>query len=71
MKKIAIIMLLLFSFVVMKAQEIGKLYGIDHEKKIVVATGRLPEGMKSFKEPMLVTATCLPSTSRHFQARVP
>ena len=38
----------------MRAQETGKLYGIDHEKKLVVATGRLPEGMKPAKETMEV-----------------
>ena len=27
-----------------------EMYGIDHEKKIVVTTGRLPEGISSFKE---------------------
>ena len=26
------------------------MYGIDHEKKIVVTTGRLPEGISPFKE---------------------
>ena len=26
------------------------IYGIDHEKRIVVATGKLPEGMKPYKE---------------------
>ena len=30
------------------------MYGIDHDKKIVVATGRLPEGIKPFKETMEV-----------------
>ena len=31
-------------------QQIQKIYGIDHEKKIVVATGRQNEGVKSHKE---------------------
>ena len=39
---------------VMAQQTIGKqhMYGVDHEKKIVVTTGRLLEGMKPYKETM-------------------
>ena len=33
-------------------QNVNKMYGIDHEKKIVVETGRLLEGMKPYKEMM-------------------
>ena len=43
----------LFSVGVMSAQElqlVNGMYGIDHGKKLVVATGRLPEGVKPFKE---------------------
>ncbi len=55
MKKISLIALLLVASVMMMAQEqpdIKGMYGIDHEKKIVVATGRLQNGMKQFKEPI-------------------
>ena len=37
------------------------MYGIDHEKKIIVATGKLPDGAKPYKETMQVrgeTYTC-------------
>ena len=40
---------------VMPAQHLPqceKMYGIDHEKKIIVATGKLQDGMKSHKETM-------------------
>ena len=30
--------------------QIKEMYGIDHEKKIIVATGKLPEGFNPFKE---------------------
>ncbi len=46
MKKAILIIVLALLTMVMSAQT----YGVDHEKKIVVATGRLPEGMKPFKE---------------------
>ncbi|KWW25553.1 MAG: hypothetical protein F082_786 [bacterium F082] len=46
MKKTFLIIVLALLNMVMWAQT----YGIDHEKKIVVATVRLPEGMKPFKE---------------------
>ena len=61
MKKILLILAFLFAAWALKAQEIGEVYGIDHGKKIVVATGRLPEGMKPFKQQMTVrgeTYTC-------------
>ncbi|MBR0178260.1 MAG: CotH kinase family protein [Bacteroidales bacterium] len=46
-----------------KAQEtrLEGMYGIDHEKKIIVATGKLPDGAKPYKETMQVrgeTYTC-------------
>ena len=46
-------LVLLFSVGIMSAQELQQvkgMYGIDHGKKLVVATGRLPEGVKPFKE---------------------
>ena len=46
MKKTFLIIFLALLTMVTSAQT----YGIDHEKKIVVATGRQPEGMKAFKE---------------------
>ena len=46
MKKTVLIIVLALLTMVTSAQT----FGIDHEKKIVVATGRLPEGMKPFKE---------------------
>ena len=33
-----------------QATQLKGIYGIDHEKKMVVSTGRLPESIKSFKE---------------------
>lgn len=54
MKKLFLITILLLVTCSIKAQEVGKLYGIDHEKKIIVATGRMPEGMKTYKEMMEV-----------------
>ena len=46
-----------------RAQEtrLEGMYGIDHEKKIIVATGKLPDGAKPYKETMQVrgeTYTC-------------
>ena len=52
MRKLTLIVILVFASVAMRAQELDKMYGIDYEKKIVVATGRLPEDMKPYKEPM-------------------
>ena len=52
---------LLFAVWALKAQEMGKTYGIDHGKKIIVATGRLMDGIKPYKESMEVrgeTYTC-------------
>ena len=50
MKKSVLILAFLLAAWALRAQEIGKLYGIDHDKKIVVATGKMPEGMKPFKK---------------------
>lgn len=45
--------MLLFASGMMMAQDIqNKMYGIDHEKKIIVATGRLLNSMKPYKETM-------------------
>ena len=57
MKKLFWIGILLsMTSLVMAQQTTGKqhMYGIDHEKKIVVATGRLLEGMKPYKKTMEV-----------------
>ena len=35
-------------------QNIKKMFGVDHEKKIVVVTGKLLEGMKPYKEQMML-----------------
>ena len=48
-------LVVLFSVGVLSAQELQHfkgMYGVDHGKKLVVATGRLPEGIKPFKETM-------------------
>ncbi len=61
MKKTTLLLALLFSFCALMAQELPKRYGIDHEKKIIVATERLHEGMKPLKETMELrgeTYTC-------------
>ena len=47
---IAIALLLAVSHAMAQETKLEGVYGIDHEKKIVVATGKLPEGMKLFKE---------------------
>ena len=54
MKKIALVTLLIFASVMMRAQELKQVYGIDHEKKMVIATGRLLDGMKSSKETLTI-----------------
>ena len=46
MKKALLIVVLGFLTVMMSAQT----FGVDHGKKIVVTTGRLPEGVKPYKE---------------------
>ena len=46
----AIAILLTVGFASAQTAQLKGMYGIDHEKKIVVATGRLPESFKSFKE---------------------
>ena len=65
MKKIVFLVLSLCVAIGMAAQERQDfkkgMYGIDHEKKIVVATGKLLEGVKPFKETLTVrgeTYTC-------------
>ena len=55
MKRNLILAALVFLFSVgsMSAQELqhfNGMYGIDHGKKLVVVTGRLPEGVKPYKE---------------------
>ena len=64
MKKFVFLVLVFCAAMGMTAQErqdFKGMYGIDHGKKLVVATGRLPEGMKPYKETMDVhgeTYTC-------------
>ena len=57
MKKLVLIVaFLLIGWAIMAqdVQQIQKMYGVDHEKKIVVATGRLLEGMEPLKKTMEV-----------------
>ena len=56
MKRKLILTLIVFSVTAFlaSAQQIGAtgMYGIDHGKRIIVATGRLPEGVKPYKSTM-------------------
>ena len=55
MKKMIWVGILLSMTTMVMAQDIQpikKMFGVDHEKKIIVTTGRQLEGMKSYKEPM-------------------
>ena len=55
MKKFFVFVFLLCVSGVMMAQEVQKnqkIVGVDHEKKIIVVTGRLLEGLKPYKELM-------------------
>ena len=57
MKKLVLIVTFLLvgrAIMAQEVQQIQKMYGVDHEKKIVVATGRLFEGMEPFKKTMEV-----------------
>lgn len=47
---IAIAVLLAVSFASAQEQQLKGMYGIDYGKKIIVATGKLPEGSKPFKK---------------------
>ena len=64
MKKTMLITMLCIASGMTMAQmqpEIKGNHGIDHEKKIIVATGKLPDGMKPYKEAVQVkgeTYTC-------------
>ena len=64
MKKLVFIIAFLLMGWAMLAQDvplIQKFYGVDHEKMIVVATGRLLDGTKPYKEPLTIggeTYTC-------------
>ena len=46
----AIALLLAANIAMAQEPKLEGMYGIDHEKKIVVATGKMPEGMRSFKQ---------------------
>ena len=50
MKKIALITFLTLVSGWMTAQDMSQMYAIDHAKKIVVATGKLPNDVKPFKK---------------------
>lgn len=53
MKRLFYLTILLLASGVLKAQEMPAtegVYGIDHAKKMIVATGQLPEGVKPFKK---------------------
>lgn len=54
MKKTVLILALAILSWTLNAQEAREMYGIDHGKKMVVATGQLPEGMKLKKGTMEV-----------------
>lgn len=47
-----VITILISSFAM--AQDFQKMFGVDHEKKIIVATGKLLDGMKPYKETLEV-----------------
>lgn len=53
MKRLFYLTILLLASGLLKAQELSTVegrYGIDHAKKIIVATGAMPEGLKPFKK---------------------
>lgn len=57
MKKLAFIAILVLATGMMAAQvrpALKGVCGVDHNKKIIVATGRLPEGVKPYKETLSV-----------------
>ena len=64
MKKVLFVLVLLFASGMMMAQDVQhqmKMSAVDHEKRIVVVTGKLDEGMKPYQEPVVVrgeTYTC-------------
>ena len=61
MKKISLILVSMLVSAFATAQDLSKMYGIDHEKKLIVQTGKLLDGMKPYKETMEVrgeTYTC-------------
>jgi hypothetical protein len=53
-KQVLLVAFLLMGWALMAqdVQQIEKMYGIDHEKKIIVATGKLIEGMEPSKKTM-------------------
>ena len=55
-KGVFFVLLLCFSgmAIAQNLPDLKKMYGIDHKKKIIVATGRLLDGMKPYKETMKV-----------------
>ena len=70
MKKFVFLILFFCAAIGMKAQErqdYKGMYAIDHEKKIVVATGRLLEGMKPYKESMNVAG----ETYSYYRSEMP
>jgi hypothetical protein len=70
MKKFVFLILFFSAAIGMKAQErlgLSGMYGIDREKKIVVATGRLLEGMKPYKESMNVAG----ETYSYYRSEMP
>ena len=70
MKKFVFLILFFCAAIGMKAQErlgLSGMYGIDREKKIVVATGRLLEGMKPYKESMNVAG----ETYSYYRSEMP
>lgn len=67
MKKILLFTTLMVAFGTVSAQEFGKMYGIDHGKKIIVATGSLQDGMKPYKETMQVNG----QTYTYYRSEMP
>jgi hypothetical protein len=53
-KQVLLVAFLLMGWALMAqdVQQIEKMYGIDHEKKIIVATGKMLEGMEPLKKTM-------------------
>ncbi|MBR5910736.1 MAG: CotH kinase family protein [Bacteroidales bacterium] len=61
MKKISLILVSVLVSAFATAQDLSKMYGIDHEKKLIIQTGKLLDGVKPYKETMEVrgeTYTC-------------
>jgi hypothetical protein len=67
MKRIGLILVSVLISGLAMAQEVQKVYGIDREKKIIITTGRLHEGMKPYKETLEVDG----ETYTHYRSEMP